>query len=279
MNTRVLVNGVEAARIAADDRGLLYGDGLFETLRVHRGGCPLWAYHLARLHRGCSVLGLPQPPPGLLERERDVLVGRTEDAVLRITWTRGPSARGYAPPGSAQPTRVLALGAPPAAPVHWYARGIRVRFCDLRLARQSRLAGIKHLNRLEQVLARAEWRDDAIVEGLMLDTSGRVIGATAANLFAVIDGELLTPRVDQSGIAGVGRALLMDTLPVRQRHLWPRDLARASELVLVSSVRGALPVRRLEATRWRPGPWVRRAQQVFAERGIGIPGGAAERAL
>ncbi len=270
MKTRVRVDGRTCATLAADDRGLLYGDGLFETLRVRHGRCPLWREHLRRLQEGCRRLHLPTPDPRWLADERDRLIRGAADAVLRITWTRGSGARGYAPPRPAHPRGVLGLAPAPRVPAHWYRRGIRVRFCDLRVARQPRLAGLKHLNRLEQVLARAEWCDPAIAEGLMLDTTGLVIGATAANLFAVLDGRLLTPRVDRAGVAGVGRALVLrDVAEARERTLPAAVLAQASELILVSAVRGALPVRRLQDHRLRVGPWARRLQELFAAVGIG----------
>lgn len=275
INPRMRIDGRARALIAADDRGLLYGDGLFETLRVRAGVCPLWDRHVARLRIGCRRLRLPPPATRALQRDRDALIAGAADAVLRITWTRGSGMRGYAPPQAATPRCVLALAPAPAIPVHWYARGIRVRFCEVRLARQPRLAGIKHLNRLEQVLARAEWRDAAIAEGLMLDTGGHVIGATAANVFAVIDGMLVTPRLDQAGVAGVGRAVLLDAFPkTRVRALRRTDLERASEVLLVSAVRGVLPVRRLDARRLPVGPWARRLQDVFAAYGIGPGAGA-----
>ncbi|MHB1945554.1 MAG: aminotransferase class IV [Metallibacterium sp.] len=118
MNPRMLIDGVEHTQVAACDRGLLYGDGLFETLRVRAGLCPLWSLHLQRLLAGCERLGLPLPEAGVLERERDALIAGIDDAVLRITWTRGCGVRGYAPPARVKPTRILALTAVPTRSAH-----------------------------------------------------------------------------------------------------------------------------------------------------------------
>jgi 4-amino-4-deoxychorismate lyase len=154
--------------------------------------------------------------------------------------------RGYAPPPSPRVTRIVNAATAPAPYPDWYVHGIRVRFCDTRLAIQPALAGLKHLNRLEQVLARAEWSDIDIAEGLMLDIEGRVVCATAANLFAVIDGQLLTPSLDRCGVAGVARAELLAREPrVRVCDLSVEETMRADELFLTSSVRGIVPVTRV----------------------------------
>jgi 4-amino-4-deoxychorismate lyase len=151
-----------------------------------------------------------------------------------------------------------------------YVGGIRLYRCRTTLADQPLLAGIKHLNRLEQVLARAEWSDPAIGEGLVCDAHGNVISATAANLFAVVDGELITPAVDRCGVAGVARAAMLDAFPdCRVRALPLAECLRASELFLGSSIRGILPVQAVGDTVYAPGPVVRTMQQCW--RALGFP--------
>ena len=272
MSARLLVDGVANASVAALDRGLLYGDGLFETVLFIDGRAPLWARHLARLADGCARLALPMPDPALLAAEAARVIDARARAVLRITLTRGVGARGYALPEPAQATRIVAAFAAPAVAAHWYAAGIRVRFCSMRLALQPRLAGIKHLNRLEQVLARAEWNDPAIAEGLMLDTEGRVIAATAANLFAVIDGRLCTPRLDRCGIAGVARAEVMAQVPTSELDLLPAALERASEVFLTSAVRGVLAVSAIADRAFAIGPVTRALQAHW--RALGLASGS-----
>ncbi len=203
---RTLVNGIAADRIDVLDRGFMYGDGVFETCLFVKGHAPLWSRHVTRLTDACARLQLPLPDIDELGREGTHVSAGLVRAVVRITLTRGVGERGYAPPRMLQPNRIVSAFPAPSIACDWYRRGIRVRFCATSLAAQPLLAGIKHLNRLEQVLARAEWDDERIGEGLMLDMSGNVIGATAANVFAVIDGRLVTPVVDRCGIAGVMRA-------------------------------------------------------------------------
>ena len=255
---RVLVNGDADAHVAADDRGLCYGDGLFETVLFVRGRAPLWARHMHRLVASCARLSLPAPDLALLAREAEHVSAGLERAVVRITYTRGSGPRGYAFPHGAPAARIVATAAAPAIPTGWYHGGIRVRACALRLSEQPRLAGIKHLNRLEQVLARAEWEDDAIVEGILCDAHERVISATAANIFAVIDGRLVTPALERCGVAGVGRAeVLAQHADCDVRDLTMEELLRADEVFLSNSVRGIVPVKALDDRRWKVGATAR----------------------
>lgn len=269
MTARMLVDGVPGTAIAAQDRGLLYGDGLFETIRVIDGRVPLWPRHMARLAEGCRRLALPVPEPGVLLAELNAVAAGMPAAVVRITWTRGVGQRGYAPPPAARPTRVVAaFPAPPFDPVA-ADEGVRARVCALRLAVQPRLAGIKHLNRLEQVLARSEWDDPAIFEGLLLDEAGQLVSATAANVFAVIDGAVATPPVDRCGVAGVARAEVLASWPsVQVRPMALDELPGASEVFLTSSVRGILPVQAVGDTVFAPGPVTRALQRHWRDLGF-----------
>jgi 4-amino-4-deoxychorismate lyase len=150
-----------------------------------------------------------------------------------------------------------------------YRDGVRLRLCRLRLAEQPALAGMKHLNRLEQVLARSEWDDPAIADGVLLDASGRVVSTTMANLFAVIGGRLVTPSLERCGVAGVARAEVLAVREADVRDLSPGELLHASELFLSSSVRGILPVQALADTVYVPGPVTRALQSHW--RGLGFP--------
>jgi 4-amino-4-deoxychorismate lyase len=140
-----------------------------------------------------------------------------------------------------------------------------VRWCDARLAEQPLLAGIKHLNRLEQVLARAEWTDPDVAEGLMRDVHGRLVCGTMSNVFIVIRDQLVTPALVRAGVAGVMRAALLAAFrqsgaAVVERDVEPAELAAASEVFLSNALIGAWPVRSLEQLRWPVGAWARRAQ-------------------
>jgi 4-amino-4-deoxychorismate lyase len=192
-------------------------------------------------------------------------------AVVRITLTRGVGQRGYAPPVDTQTTRIVAGFAPPLVDPAAYRDGLRLRVCDLRLAAQPLLAGIKHLNRMEQVLARMEWDDPGIDEGVLCDVHGNVVSAVAANLFAVVGGRLRTPAVDRCGVAGVGRAEVLAVCPHAQVGLLSLEaLLAASEVFVVSSVRGVMPVRLLATQHYAPGAVTRRLQRHWRELGFAM---------
>jgi 4-amino-4-deoxychorismate lyase len=265
----MLVNGQPQDSVSALDRGLSYGDGLFETIRLVGAHAPLWSRHMQRLLTGCERLRMAAPDPQQLWQEALHASKDLPNAVLRITLTRGIGERGYAPPVAGNTTRIVAAFPLPAMPVSIYQEGIRTRLCTTTLADQPLLAGIKHLNRLEQVLARAEWNDPNVAEGLVCDRHGQVISATAANLFAVIDGVTVTPAVDRCGVAGVARAAMLDALPAcRVRDLPLAECLRASELFLSSSIRGILPVQAVSDTVYAPGPVTRAMQRYWRDLGF-----------
>lgn len=271
MKARVLVNGEATDQVSVMDRGLAYGDGLFETIRMLADTAPLWARHMQRLRAGCERLGIPDPDPAVLWHEAVEVSRNLPSSVVRITCTRGTGERGYAPPASPQPTRVVAGFAPPPWVAERYASGLNVRVCEIRLADQPRLAGMKHLNRLEQVLARAEWDDPAIDEGILLDGQGQVVCATMANLFAVVGGELLTPSLDRCGVAGVARAEVLAVRPHTRVVDFSLDtLLKASEIFLSSSVRGIVPVKSLGENRYVPGETTRQLQQHWRNLGFSM---------
>lgn len=264
-----LVDGAPIDTVSADDRGLAYGDGLFETIRFVAGVAPLWARHMQRLADGCERLRLPPPDPGLLLRESMQVCEGMLHAVVRITLTRGIGERGYAMPARPRCTRIVASFPVPSMAAAAYADGIRLHPCETRLAEQPMLAGLKHLNRLEQVLARAEWSDPAIAEGLLCDGHGRVISAVSANVFAVIDGVPVTPSLERCGVAGVARAEVLAALPRSGVRDMPLDeCLRASELFLTSSVRGILPVQAMGDNVYGPGPVARAMQAHWADLGF-----------
>ena len=244
----MLINGQASEQISVDDRGLLYGDGLFETLAVVSGRPCLWAPHMRRLETGCRRLGLPRPDAELLWEESHRVIPQHAAGVLKILVTRGRGPRGYRPPGDPLPTRILQFALQPGDADPPPASGVKVRYCSIRLGRNPALAGIKHLNRLEQVMARAEWEDPKIAEGLMLDTEGLVVEGTMSNLFLVRNGGLATPRLDRCGVAGIMRARVIALarglgIPVEETDLRPPDVSAANGAFLCNSLIGLWPVR------------------------------------
>ncbi|MEW6646916.1 MAG: aminodeoxychorismate lyase [Pseudomonadota bacterium] len=264
----MLIDGKDSDQIAADDRGLLYGDGLFETLAVRDGVPQLWPQHLARLQRDCARLGIVPPPLELLQTEALQLCAGHARAVLKIIITRGSGGRGYRLPEHAMPRRILSLHPWPDYPEQHATQGVRARLCTLRLGSNPRLAGIKHLNRLEQVLARAEWSDPDIAEGLLLDGAGQLVEGTMSNVFLVRDGCLLTPVLDECGVAGVMRAQILELaarlgIPGVVAPLRLDDVATAEEMFFCNSLIGLWPVRQFEQQEFAVGPLTRRLQQAI----------------
>lgn len=265
--SRILVNGEAEGRIPSNDRGFTLGDGLFETIAVVEGRPALWQQHMERLATGCRRLGIPQPDSAVLAREAATLIGDDLHGTLRLTWTRGPAPPGYVVPDPALPTRVLAFH--PRTPAAGPSPALVLRTCDLRLGAQPALAGIKHLNRLEQVLARAEWSGDRFDDGLLLDQQDRVIEATASNLFAVMNGILVTPPLTECGVAGIMRATVLDAaarsgVPVAVEPIYPVDLGNADEVFLTNCIRGIRAVRQIDTHRYTaPGPLTRRMTELL----------------
>jgi 4-amino-4-deoxychorismate lyase len=246
--TRVFRGADDVAGIAALDRGLAYGDGLFETMRLHAGGVPWFARHWARLALGAQRLAIPLPPRALVEASAaDLLRTAPHAGVLKLVLTRGEGGRGYAPPADPVPTWVLSAHALP--PIH---DGLRMVRCRIALALQPALAGLKHCNRLEQVLARAEVDAAGADEGLLLDMDGQLAGAVSGNLLLQLDGAWWTPPVDRCGVAGVLRGWLLERGLARERALGEAELAGASALAVCNAVRGILAVRQLDARAFAP---------------------------
>ncbi len=258
-----LVNGLPTASIDAGDRGLLYGDGVFRTLAVRSGRALNWQRHLRLLARDCAALGLACPAQDLLGAE--VVRLAPGDATVKIIVTRGAAGRGYGYDEGAPPTRIVAAY-PPFADRDAARDGVRVRRCTLVLGEQPRLAGVKSLNRLENVLARAEWRDPGIREGLLADNGGRLVEATMSNVFLTVGARLVTPAITRCGVSGAQRERILDLangegIACEVRDVAFAELRGAGEVFLANSLIGVWPVVALDDWHWRPGPVARRMQE------------------
>lgn len=251
----ILVDGLPENAVPADDRGFTYGDGVFRTLAIRRGQAQRWPQQYAKLVADCSALGITPPAQSELLRDIQTIAEQLPDCALRITVTRGSGGHGYAIPEKLQSRRVVSANSLPAYPAQWAEQGVSVRICEIRLAAQSRLAGIKHLNRLENVLARTEWHDPAIAEGLLLDDEGNVIEGTRCNVFIVEDGKLFTPDLSHCGVAGLTRDLVIAAADDNGLHcqiapVSQQRLEGATEILLVNSLIGVWPVAALGQRRW-----------------------------
>jgi 4-amino-4-deoxychorismate lyase len=270
MEPKWLVNGRDTG-VPPSDRGLAYSDGLFETMAMDGGEIRWLDAHLERLHSGCSRLGIPCPDAPLLLAELGQLAPRTGRCVAKFIVTRGSSARGYRPPDDPTPTRIVGVTAWPNYPSERYRDGISLGVCHTPIGESPALAGLKHLGRLEQVLAQAELKSTRHVEGLMSTDAGHVIGGTMSNLFCVEDGVLRTPRLDRAGVRGIMRAIVMQRaaaagVPVEETDLTITRVTGADEVFVTNAVFGIWPVRKIGAKKLFVGELCRR---LMLEIGLG----------
>jgi 4-amino-4-deoxychorismate lyase len=245
------VNGQSEANISPLDRGFAYGDGVYETCRTFLGRIPLWSLHRERLLNSCKRLRIPCNPQQLDTYCQQLLdlpaINTLADGVLKVIVTRGISGRGYRIPDVSVPTYCTLVFEGTPLKSEAYMQGIKLRVCHNRLSTNPALAGLKHMNRLEQVLARSEWGNE-YHDGLMLDGMGNVIETTSSNLFVVINDELITPDLSQTGVEGVMRRLILERL-APAINLTPRinaislaDIQQADEVFICNSLAGVLPV-------------------------------------
>jgi 4-amino-4-deoxychorismate lyase len=251
----ILVNGSPGASLSAMDRGLAYGDGVFRTLRMEAGRPVWWQDHLAKLEADCGRLALPAPKRSEWEQDLAWLAVRMPDAVIRLTVTRGPGPRGYRVPELVFPTRLAVATPLPDFPDPVAKTGARLRICDLRLGHQPRLAGIKHLNRLENTLARMEWDDPEVDEGILLDGEGWVVSGVMSNLLVRHSGAWLTPTLDRCGVAGVTRGRLIKSLAAQETRLTLDTLLTSEAILLCNSL-----VRLRWVAQLGDRPWARPAE-------------------
>lgn len=263
-----LINGQQAEHISIRDRGFQYGDGCFETVRVLSNNPILWSAHLKRLRRACMALHL-SVDFDLLQREIEQLLqtNAAADVILKITITRGVGGRGYAPPEQANCTRVLQLLDYKSTDNNEAAR---VLLCEHRLSSNAGLAGIKHLNRLDQVLASAEILPD-YDEGLCMDESGSIIEGCKSNILLVVDDNFVTPELGKCGVEGVMLNHLIEELGemgvlVTRRRVSLEQLRAAQHILLCNSVFGLRPVVEIRNEYWRSAlgehPCVEAAQEI-----------------
>jgi len=262
-----LINGSFDQAISPFDRGFAYGDGIFRTI-VMRDGIPdSWPHHYQKLVADCAVIGIVCPSAELLMDDLHQLFSTDQIAVAKIVITRGEGERGYAPPVITTPMRVITKSAMPHYAMKNYVEGVHLHVCEIRIAHQPKLAGIKHLNRLENVMARMEWRDDTIFDGLLLDQQGNVIECTMSNIFARFDGKLITPDLSQCGVAGITSQRIIGLakspnlrnsqglistlgLSVEVAQLPLSRLLQADEVIICNSLYGAFQVGRIGAKTW-----------------------------
>ncbi len=256
MSDSILINGSFNGAISALDRGFTYGDGVFRTVKIVHGLPEHWPAHYQKLVKDCSAIGIVCPSADVFINDFEQLFSIEElVSVAKIIITRGEGARGYNPPAITNPTRVMIKSNLPNYPQHYFDEGVTLHLCETRIGHQPKLAGVKHLNRLENVLARMEWHDPEITDGLMLDIANNVIECTAANIFARYGDLLITPQLDQCGVAGVtrnqimARAHALDLKPTVET-IDLKQLFSADEVIICNSLFGVWQVRQLAQKKW-----------------------------
>jgi 4-amino-4-deoxychorismate lyase len=263
--------------IPVDDRAVQYGDGLFETVAIRDGRARLWNYHAERLRTGCARLGLPVPTEQLLEDELNSALNAasidTQHCVAKLLVSAGTGQRGYLRCGAGDATLLVGLAESPVLAKSLFRDGVKVRVCSTRLAIQPQLAGIKTLNRLEQVVARNEWRDESVFEGLLLDTEDRLICGTMSNVFLIDDHSLVTPAITHCGISGVMRRHILTIVAQADIACDVRDVA-SEELdscqggFLTNSQFGVLPINQCTDRSWQLNDLSRRIVQLVTDSGV-----------
>ncbi len=237
MNSIIFKANQRIEALSPHDRGLAYGDGLFETMLAVSGDIPWWPAHWQRLADGARKLAITVPDQQVIHQAAEQLAVN-QRCVLKIILTRGESGRGYLPGNGPETCIVSKYPAPTETP-----QLLSLFWCQTRIAEQPSLAGIKHLNRLENVLARRECDLAGHPEGLMCDSQGRIICATSANVFVFIGGKWMTPDVSACGIAGITRAWLLENADdVMIGNIDREKIQSADAVFLCNSVRGMMPV-------------------------------------
>ncbi len=228
-----LVDGQYHETVSVDDRGLQYGDGLFETMRVENRRIAFWRAHFNRLSRSAERLGISCPSATIWLEDISRLLDRYGDGIIKLILTRGAGERGYRHRKNCRSTRIVRHFPLPEKP--YFLRGVDDVAIDPRFAAtlcvcrtpvsvNPSLAGMKHLNRLENVLARQEWTDE-YTEGLMLDERGNVVEGTMSNLFAIRNGAIFTPSLQRAGVAGVIRSQIIEQAARNARPVTVDDLS------------------------------------------------------
>ena len=257
----------EKAVVSIQDRGFLYGDGLFETARVYAGQPFLWREHMDRFARGADALGIVPPlSEGEMRRALDLLIARNRmpEALARITLSRGAGPRGYSPRGAESPTLALALFLPPAD----LPKAFKLVTSGHRLYSGDPLAGFKHNNKLIHILARAEADAAGADEAILLNDQGAVAEGTATNLFWVRDQTIGAAPLSSGTLAGVTRAYVISLarangFSVREESLPPEELKRAEGLFVTASGLEIMEVSHWDGRRVARSPFVRKLKALY----------------
>ena len=251
----MLINGIKSTCISATDRGLAYGDGLFSTVKVEYGKVQLWTFHLQRLQLGAKRLFFPDVDWLTLTDEVELLADTLKckpQSVIKVIITRGSGGRGYSVKGCVQPLRILSIHDFPEFYTQWKNAGIEIILCQQKLAINPQLAGLKTLNRLEQVIIKHELEMNQAIEGVVCDLNGFVIESCSANIFVYLNEQWVTPKLDGSGVKGVKRRQIIESAKevgaiVKEANITVDDLFNAQAVCLTNALMGIVPVKQFQS--------------------------------
>lgn len=270
-------NGRVIDSVPVDDRGLQYGDGLFETIAIRASQPRLWPFHADRLQTGADRMGIVIPHADELYSWLEYAISntvRSTSGIAKLIVTRGAGERGYRYSANMPPRIIVGIFESDGHPRRNWTDGVEVRVCSTRLGSQPALAGVKSLNRLDQVLARNEWQDHSIAEGLMLDADNNVVCGTMSNVFFVSGANLVTPAIVSSGVCGVMRRHILALtekcgISASVEPVSVSSIPKFSEIFLSNSQIGLWPVRQCEQAQLSaPGPVTRELMSQLLHSGI-----------
>lgn len=250
----MLVNGKNTSEINVNNRGLAYGDGVFSTIKVEFGQVQLWSLHLARLQKSATLLHFPDVDWGLLSQEIKTFATQLmleSEAVIKLILMRSTGGRGYSINGCMKVDRILTSHKLPSHYKQWQTQGIALIQCEYQLPINKYLAGLKTLNRLDQVLIKHEIESKKAIDGIVCDQLGNVIETCSANIFMHKNGQWYTPYLEASGVAGVKRQQILDQakingLNIIKTQINALDLLNADALCITNSLMNIIPITQYE---------------------------------
>jgi len=269
--SKVLINGIASEYVSVFDRGLHYGDGVFETIACVGNSAVFIQQHLNRMENGARKLNIPFPDRQLfLDDINCLLRGSNSNSILKLILTRGRGKRGYRYEKTQIPTRICMLSAWPDYVAHWREHGITTRFCQTQVSVNPQLAGIKSLNRLDSVLASSEL-GPAFNEGFLSDIDGNVIEGSMSNIFIVSNGTLVTPDLSRCGVNGIMREQIIDiaqnsSIKVETRNITRDELLESREIFISNSVIGVCVVKQLEKQSYNTDTMTRTIKKILDRR-------------
>lgn len=253
-----LINGLAEPHLFSGDRGLHFGDGCFTTARIDQGQVVYLTDHLQRLHNDCQRLAIPFQYWSELADEMQQLAAPKTRAVLKVIITRGAGGRGYCVEGCGQPTRILATSAYPEHYRQWQLSGVRLATSPIKLGLNPALAGVKHLNRLEQVLIRQHLPASQADEALVVDYQNHIVECCAANILWCQGRRLFSPRLDRAGVEGTMKRRVIESL-VEHGYAYTEVrqpvacLQKADEIIICNALMPVLPVVSVDNWRYQAG--------------------------